>query len=60
MFEIYCSQLCAVLSLTSRLHFEVQKLVKKSTLILKSGSSLLLISRGGIIGVFSHCKNFSK
>ena len=58
--KTYCSELSTVLLLTRGLHFEVKKLLQQSAVMLKSDSSLLLISSGGIIGTFSHYKIFSK
>ena len=50
--ETYCSDLGTVLLLIREIHFEAKKLLKYFALISKSDSSLLLISRGGIIGTF--------
>ena len=54
--ETYCDQLGTVLLLTREVDFEAKKLLQQLALILKSVSSLLLISRAGIIGNFSHYK----
>ena len=54
--ETCCSQLGTVLLLTREVDFEAKKLLQQLGLILKSVSSLLLISRAGIIGNFSHSK----
>lgn len=50
--NIYCSELSTML-LTRNAHFEAKKPSEQFALIFKSDSSLLLISRSGIIGIFS-------